>query len=425
MEFDVGELWEVRNEHPLGELHHDVAAKACGHSAQNQDILDVQILAVLRDSVAHVDADALVDLACLRLCRGVLHRGLDFLEALRVMHVAGAVHVGVVRHHVLRQVDPSRLREPGRRTLAQVHGGVAPVGGPDIPRALWVEVEGVVRVLVDPARERAVRVNVARALAASEGDSKKAALADHLAAGNSCDLSVVDDLDGHVAELVPRDVLEDWNHLLLVHIRGHVREAVAPCCLTVCRNGTGGTATDGDNGARKLGSNVLHGLDDDVIVVLRIRVGDVPLSLLGVQDLAVLHGDRLDVALAKVEGDAAATRHLATDDRLVLAGGQLLGLHNIDRPWDTIDLRHRRGLEGILAALAVRGFQQFADLGRTRQHQLEAAPLPDHVPDALAREEHGCVEALMRLREHRQLVAAHAAPGPLDCKVQLGDGTQL
>mmetsp|Transcript_41796 Transcript_41796/g.119543 ORF Transcript_41796/g.119543 Transcript_41796/m.119543 type:complete len:342 (-) Transcript_41796:181-1206(-) len=341
------------------------------------------------------------------------------------MHVAGAVHVGVVRHHVLRQVDPSLLREPGRRTLAQVHGGVAPVRGPDIPRALWVQVEGVVRVLVDPARERAVRVDVARALAASEGNSQKAALADHLAAGNSCDLSVVDDLDGHTAELVVGDVLENRHDLLLVDILRNVREAVAPSGLAVCGHRARGAAADRHQRARQFCGRRLHGLDDDVIVVLRIRVGDVPLSLLGVQDLAVLHGDRLDVALAKVEGDAAATRHLATDDRLVLAGGQLLGLHNIDRPWDTIDLRHRRGLEGILAALAVRGLQQFADLGRTRQHQLEAAPLPDHVPDALAREEHGCVEALMRLREHRQLVAAHAAPGPLDCKVQLGDGTQL
>mmetsp|Transcript_41795 Transcript_41795/g.119540 ORF Transcript_41795/g.119540 Transcript_41795/m.119540 type:complete len:389 (-) Transcript_41795:181-1347(-) len=388
-------------------------------------MLNVQVLAILRNRVAHEDTDGLVDFAGLGLQLGVLHGRLDLLQALCVRHVAGGVHARVLRHHVGRQVDAALLGQPGRRTLAQVHGGVAPVRRPDVDSALRVDVEGVVGILVDPASQVAIGVDVAGALGAAEGDSEEAARADHLAARDGGHLAVVDDLDGDTAELVLGDVIEDGHHPLLVHVRSDVREAVAPSGLAVCGHRARGAAADRHQRARQFCGRRLHGLDDDVIVVLRIRVGDVPLSLLGVQDLAVLHGDRLDVALAKVEGDAAATRHLATDDRLVLAGGQLLGLHNIDRPWDTIDLRHRRGLEGILAALAVRGLQQFADLGRTRQHQLEAAPLPDHVPDALAREEHGCVEALMRLREHRQLVAAHAAPGPLDCKVQLGDGTQL
>mmetsp|Transcript_12546 Transcript_12546/g.35220 ORF Transcript_12546/g.35220 Transcript_12546/m.35220 type:complete len:409 (-) Transcript_12546:18-1244(-) len=342
------------------------------------------------------------------------------------MHVAGAVHVGVVRHHVLRQVDPSLLREPGRRTLAQVHGGVAPVRGPDIPRALWVQVEGVVRVLVDPARERAVRVDVARALAASEGNSQKAALADHLAAGNSCDLSVVDDLDGHTAELVVGDVLENRHDLLLVDILRNVREAVAPSGLAVRRNCAGGAAADGLDGPRELGGDGLHGLHDDVVVVLRVWVGHVPLRLRRINNFTILHGDALDVALAQVESDSAAVGHLAADHWQFHALRELFNRrHGGHGPRDAVDFRHGFGLEFILAAGAEGGGEGRAELRRATEDEFQAAALPEHVPDHLPSEEHRGVETVVARREDGQLVAAEASAWALDDEAELGHGTQL
>mmetsp|Transcript_114459 Transcript_114459/g.363811 ORF Transcript_114459/g.363811 Transcript_114459/m.363811 type:complete len:417 (+) Transcript_114459:809-2059(+) len=340
--------------------------------------------------------------------------------------VVGLVHVGVLGVHVFRQIDAALLGQPRGRALAEVHGGIAPVGRPDVGRALWVHVAGAVGVLVDPARQVAVRVDVAGALAAAQGDAEEAALADHLAAGDRRDLTVVDDLDGHVAELVPRDVLEDWNHLLLVHIRGHVREAVAPCCLTVCRNGTGGTATDGDNGARKLGSNVLHGLDDDVIVVLRVRVGHVPLRLSRAQDLTILHGHHLHIALAQVESDSAAVGHLAADHWQFHALRELLNRrHGGHGPGDAVDFRHGFGLEFILAAGAEGGGEGRAEIRRATEDEFQAAALPEHVPDHLPSEEHRGVETVVARREDGQLVAAAAASGPLHGEVELGDGILL
>mmetsp|Transcript_72600 Transcript_72600/g.192868 ORF Transcript_72600/g.192868 Transcript_72600/m.192868 type:complete len:532 (+) Transcript_72600:71-1666(+) len=418
VELDVGQLREVCSQDLLGVLHHDAASMATGDAAQSHDILNRQVLAILRNRVPEVNADALVDLACLRFQLRILHGGLDLLQALGVRHVDRGVHVGVLGHHVGGEVDATLLCQPGRGPLPEVDRGVAAVRGPNVARALGVQVEGVVGVLVDPTRERAVLVDVAGALAAAEGDPEEAALTDHLSAGDGRDLAVVDHLQGHVAKLLG-ELREDGHDLLLVDIGGNVREAVAPRGLAVGGDGPRRAAADRLDLAGELGSCGLHRLDDDVVVVLRVRVRDVPLGLRRVQDLAVLDGDRLDIALAQVEGDAAAAGDLAADHGLLLRGRELLRLHHGNRPGHAVDLRHGGGLKVVLAALGVRRLELLAELGGAAEQQLEAAALPEHVPDALAGEEERGVVALVALREDGQLVPADAS-GPLHGEVQLG-----
>mmetsp|Transcript_13319 Transcript_13319/g.39687 ORF Transcript_13319/g.39687 Transcript_13319/m.39687 type:complete len:387 (-) Transcript_13319:54-1214(-) len=332
----------------------------------------------------------------------------------------GLEHVRVVRHVLRGELDAALRSQPGRGALAQVHGGVAAVRGPDVARPLGVQVAGAVGVLVDPARQGAVLVHVAGALAAAQRDAEEGALADHLPAGDGRHLAVVDDLDRNAAELVLRDVVEDRHDALLVDVRGHVREAVAPRGLAVGGDGAGGAAADSHDGAVQLLGHVLHALHDEVVVVLRVRVGDVPLRLRGVDDLAVLHGDGLHVALAQVEGDAAAGRDLAADDGLLhrrregrRAGDDLHG------PGRAADLGEGGRLELVLAALGEGLLHLLADLLRPGEDELLAAALPEHVPDDLAGHEHRRLEALVVLREHGQAVAAAAASGPLDGEFEL------
>merc|ERR1719221_2156419 len=96
---------------------------------------------------------------------------------------------------------------------------------------------------------------------------------DHVAARHGRDLAVVDDLDGDAAELVLGDVVEDRHHPLLVDVWWDVRKAVAPRGLAVRRYRPRGAAADGNDGPRQCTGRLLHGLDDEVVVVLRVRVG--------------------------------------------------------------------------------------------------------------------------------------------------------
>mmetsp|Transcript_79818 Transcript_79818/g.193433 ORF Transcript_79818/g.193433 Transcript_79818/m.193433 type:complete len:320 (+) Transcript_79818:444-1403(+) len=280
VEFDASKLGKIGLEDLLCHVHHDLPSSARRDTAKDQYVLDVQVLAILGDGIAHIHANGLIDLADFRLLCRILHRGLHLLQALSVGRVVHLVHVGVVGHHVLGQVHASLLRQAGRSALAEVHGGVTPVRRPRIRWAFGIHVQGAVRVLVDPACERTVRVDVARALAAAKGDTEEAALPDHLAPGHGRDLAVVDDLDGHTAKLVVRNVLEDRHHALLVDVGGHVGEAVAPGRLALVRDGPRSAAADGFDLSRELGRHLLHGLNDEVVVVLRVGVGDIPLRLL-------------------------------------------------------------------------------------------------------------------------------------------------
>mmetsp|Transcript_53549 Transcript_53549/g.154394 ORF Transcript_53549/g.154394 Transcript_53549/m.154394 type:complete len:444 (+) Transcript_53549:143-1474(+) len=421
VELDAGEVGKVGREHFPRPLHHDLAAMARGHAAEDQDVLDGQVLAVLRDGIAQVDADRRIDLAGLRLLRRVLHRRLDLLQELCVRHVAGRVHVGVVGHHLRGEVQAALFREARGRTLAEIHGGVAAVRRPRVPRGVGVEVERIVGVLVDPAREGAVLVDVARALAAAQGNAEEAAFADHVAAGHGCDLAVIDHLDRHPTELLLRDDVEDGDHLLLVDIRRHVRKAVAPRGLAVGGHGAGRAAADGLHGPRQLRGGVLHRLDDKVVVVLRVRVRHVPLRLSRVNHLAVLDRHGLDIALAEIERDAVAAGDLACVNGPLLALRQARQrLHRGDAPLRPVDLRHGADLEVVFTPGRVGLRHLLAELLRAEQGDLVPAALPQHVADRLAGQEDRGVEALVALRENRELVAA-AAVGPLHSEVEVVD----
>mmetsp|Transcript_52185 Transcript_52185/g.111090 ORF Transcript_52185/g.111090 Transcript_52185/m.111090 type:complete len:288 (-) Transcript_52185:728-1591(-) len=282
VKLDVRQFGEVSLQDLPGILHHDLSTVPSGHASQDQYIFDVQVLAILGNSVAEVNPDALVDLGNLWLFLWVLHGGLDFLEALGVGDVACCVHVGVFGHHLLGKVHTTFLGQPSRRALTQVHRSVSPVGGPHVGRSLRVQIERVVGVLVDPASQVSVLVDIARSFAASKGDTEEATLADHLTSSDGGNLAVVDDLDGDTPELVLGDVVEDRDNLLLVDIGGDIREAIAPSGLAIRRNGARGRATDGFQSTRELGCRVFHGLDDDVVVVLRVGVSNIPLSLGGI-----------------------------------------------------------------------------------------------------------------------------------------------
>mmetsp|Transcript_92919 Transcript_92919/g.182087 ORF Transcript_92919/g.182087 Transcript_92919/m.182087 type:complete len:458 (-) Transcript_92919:15-1388(-) len=398
----------------------------CGDAPEDEDVFDGQILGVLRDAVTEVHADGLVDLADLRLLGRILHGGLDLLQALRMRDVARRIHVRVLRHHLRRQVDAALLREPRGRALAKVHRGVAGVRRPRIAGGIGVQVERVVSVLVDPAGQGVVLIHIAGTLAAAEGDAKEVAFADHLTARDGRHLAVIDDLDWDATELVLRDVVEDRHDPLLVDVRRDVREAVAPRGLAVGRHGAGGAAADGLDLSGELGRGVLHRLHDHVVVVLGIRVRDVPLRLRGVKHLPVLHRDRLDIALAEVESDAAAAGDLAAVDALVLRRRQLLdAVDGGHRPRGAEDLWHCRHLELVLALQGISLRDRRADLLRPAHGELEAAALPKHVADRLASEENRGVEALVVRGEDRQRVAAAAAARAAHGEVEVGDFSEL
>mmetsp|Transcript_119676 Transcript_119676/g.267363 ORF Transcript_119676/g.267363 Transcript_119676/m.267363 type:complete len:473 (+) Transcript_119676:160-1578(+) len=419
MELNRGQLGEFNRQNLLRPVDHDVAALAGGHTAHDHHVLDLQVLAVLGDGVAQVNADSLVDLARLRLCGRVLHGRLNLLQALRMRRVARGVHVWVIRHHVGGEIDTALLCQPGGGTLAQIHGGVAPVGGPGVARALGIEVVGAVGVLVDPTREVAVRIHIARALTAAERNTEEASLADHLPTGHRSHLAIVDHLDGDTTELILGDVVEDRHYLLLIDVRSNVGEAIAPCGLAFCRDGARGAAANGFD-FRQLRGHLLHSLDDQVVVILRVRVGDVPLRLLGVYDLPILDGHRLDIALAEVEGDAGAGGFLAALHGLLLCRWQVAGRgHDLYRPRRSADLRHGPGLEVILATWGEGLLQQLTELGWPCQDELAAAALPEHVPDDLASQVERSVEVLVIVGEDLQLVAAAATPRPRDGKFQI------
>mmetsp|Transcript_40729 Transcript_40729/g.126950 ORF Transcript_40729/g.126950 Transcript_40729/m.126950 type:complete len:395 (-) Transcript_40729:464-1648(-) len=331
VELDGAQLRELRRQDLLRHVQHEVAALALAHPAEDHDVVDVVELEVLREGVAQIDADGLVDLARLRLLLRIVHRLLDELQALRVVLVLNGAHVGVGVGVVLRHLQARLGRQLRGAALAQVHVRDAGVGAlrPRVRRGLRVQVDLDVAQLVDPTHQVAVGVRVAPALAAAHRDAHDVALADLLHRGQRRDLAVVDHLQRHIARHVLGHPLEDVHDLCLVDIRRDVREDVAPRRLVLAADRAGGAPADrvdlGERGLRQI-----QGVHDGLVVVVWVRVRDVPLRLLGVEHLPVLHGHGLDVALAQVEGQAAAVRLLAADLRRVAGLRQLAGLHDLD-----------------------------------------------------------------------------------------------
>mmetsp|Transcript_20822 Transcript_20822/g.59478 ORF Transcript_20822/g.59478 Transcript_20822/m.59478 type:complete len:411 (-) Transcript_20822:53-1285(-) len=340
--------------------------------------------------------------------------------------MARRIHVRVLRHHFRREIDAAIFREPRRGTLAQVHGSVASMRRPRIARRIRIEVERVVCVLIYPARQRNIVIHIPGTLAAAQRNSEQGTFADHLGAGHCRHLAVVDDLYRHAAKLILSDIVEDRHHSCLVDFRRHVGETIAPCCLAVRRHGAGRAAADGLDFSWQLSGGVFHRLDDNVIVVLGVRIGDIPLSLCGIQHLPILDRYRLHIALAQVEGDAASACDFPAMDWFVLCGRELVNRrHGLHRPRFAKNLRHCFRLEGVLPLQGICSGDDRAQFRRAAQGDLETAALPKHVTDSLAHHDDGSVETVMILRKDGKRVAPATTAGALDSELEAADLSEL
>mmetsp|Transcript_31917 Transcript_31917/g.101407 ORF Transcript_31917/g.101407 Transcript_31917/m.101407 type:complete len:269 (-) Transcript_31917:26-832(-) len=237
VELNLGVLGELLLQHLLRGFQHDVTAFALADAAQDHDVVDIVELAVLSERIAQVHTARLVDLGALRLLLGISvgHGLLDKLQALRVVLVLDGPHVRMRELVGVRDFNAALDCKLRRTTLSQVQvreAGVSPLG-PRVNRGLGVEVKPDVAQLVDPSQQVAVLVGIAGALAAAHGDAHDVALLDLLEGRQGGHLTIVDDLQRDVAAQILGHPLEDVHDLLLVHIRGHVREDVAPSGLVV------------------------------------------------------------------------------------------------------------------------------------------------------------------------------------------------
>mmetsp|Transcript_82884 Transcript_82884/g.231157 ORF Transcript_82884/g.231157 Transcript_82884/m.231157 type:complete len:282 (-) Transcript_82884:812-1657(-) len=232
VELDVLVLWELRLDDLLRLIQHNLAANPGAHAAHDHEVVDHVVFAIQRDGVTQIDAHRLINLPGLRLLCGVLHRRLDELEALRVRLVLHDVHVGVPRLHLVGEVHPPRRGELRCATLPQVHVRDPAVRVPRVRLRLRIQIARDVAQLVNPTHEVAVLVRVTAALAAAHGNAHDVASAKLHDRGQGCNLAVVDDPKGRVAELL-REALEDVDDLRPVHVGRDVGEDVAPRGLVV------------------------------------------------------------------------------------------------------------------------------------------------------------------------------------------------
>mmetsp|Transcript_69354 Transcript_69354/g.160688 ORF Transcript_69354/g.160688 Transcript_69354/m.160688 type:complete len:261 (+) Transcript_69354:143-925(+) len=247
VESDGREVGELRLEDFLCLAEHDVTASTLRHAAKDHHVVDCVEFLVLGKSVAHVHTDGLVDLAHLRLLLRVRHCLLDQLQTLRVALVLDGERVRVTKNHVLRQTLDTSLGRKARATaLAQVHMRAAGVHTtvPRIPDGLGIEIDPDVGHLVAPAQEVAICVGVATTRCAPKRDAKDISGANLLSGSHGSDLTVIDDFQGHIPSQCLGKPREDVHDLLLVHIRRHIGEEVAPRRLVFGRDGAGGTASN-------------------------------------------------------------------------------------------------------------------------------------------------------------------------------------
>merc|ERR1712241_1663509 len=93
VELDVLVLRKLCLQDLLGRVKHEVPTRALAHAAQDHHMVDLVELAVLRQSVAQIDAGGLVDLTNRRLLLCICHRLLDQLQALGVILMLDRAHI--------------------------------------------------------------------------------------------------------------------------------------------------------------------------------------------------------------------------------------------------------------------------------------------------------------------------------------------
>mmetsp|Transcript_1643 Transcript_1643/g.3048 ORF Transcript_1643/g.3048 Transcript_1643/m.3048 type:complete len:265 (+) Transcript_1643:865-1659(+) len=200
---------------------------------------------------------------------------------------------------------------------------------------------------------------------------------------------------------------ENIHDLGLVDIRWHIGEDVAPRRTVVSTHGAGSTASDRINlGERRLcQEECIH---NRLEVVIRVWICDIPLCLLGVENLVVLHSDCLDVALAKVKCQTAATGIRAANLRCVFVLWEFCRGDNLHLEWlcrCPTHVWHGVDLELVLTACGVSYFQKLTNLLRACKHQRLGRALPDHLLDQDAGQVNGRLEILVAFGKDWQLIS--------------------
>mmetsp|Transcript_1642 Transcript_1642/g.3045 ORF Transcript_1642/g.3045 Transcript_1642/m.3045 type:complete len:365 (+) Transcript_1642:499-1593(+) len=301
--------------------------------------------------------------------------------------VRDGAHVRVRVHVVLGDLHTGLGSELRSSTLAQVHVRHACVRtlGPGVCRRLRVQVEPDVAQLINPSEQVAVRICIASTFAAAHGDAHDAAKAIQLCHCGKCrHFTIVDHLERHITCHLMCNPPENIHDLGLVDIRWHIGEDVAPRRTVVSTHGAGSTASDRINlGERRLcQEECIH---NRLEVVIRVWICDIPLCLLGIEDLVVLHGHGLDVALPQVECQTAAAGILAANLRCVLGLREVLRLfdnrHLEGLVWSATDIGHGGDFKFICTTHREHLLEHLAQLGWAAQHQGSGTAHPHHFLD--------------------------------------------
>merc|ERR1719453_2954424 len=160
VELNASELWELLSENLLGGVKHNVATIAFADASQDHHMVDFVELAILCQTIAQIDADGLIDLACLLFLLFVLHCLLDELQDFCMVFVRDCAHVCVWIFHVIRHFHTTLACKFCGSTLPKVHvreTGVRTLG----PRISWcsrVQIKSDVAEFINPTNEIAIGI---------------------------------------------------------------------------------------------------------------------------------------------------------------------------------------------------------------------------------------------------------------------------
>mmetsp|Transcript_11103 Transcript_11103/g.20155 ORF Transcript_11103/g.20155 Transcript_11103/m.20155 type:complete len:401 (-) Transcript_11103:1169-2371(-) len=315
VELNATVLRKLRRQNLFGCIQHEVSTCALAHTTKDHHMVDLVELRVLSKCIAQVHAHGFVDLAHRWLLCGISHGLLDQFQALRMIFVLDCAHVWMRVHVVFWHLDSAFCGKLCCATLAQVHVRDAFVGsfGPWISDCLRVQVQPDIAQLIDPAHEIAVFVGIATTLTAAHGDTQDVALANLLYSGERCHFPIIDDLEWDITTDLLGDPAEDVHNLRFVDIGWNVWEDVAPSCLVVAAHCASSAAAHCFYLAvwkRCLGQ--FQSICNHLEVIVWIGIGHVPLRFFRINDVTILHSNRLDIALAKIKSQSAAIRILST-----------------------------------------------------------------------------------------------------------------
>ena len=266
-----------------------IAAGAAGDAAEDEEVVDVVEVGVVREGVAEVGADGLVNFLRARIAFG--HEGLHEFEFFgeRQAEVGG---------------DAGGDEEAADGLLGEVLRADAVVAAPFVARGVGAVVHGGEGEFVDPGGDVAVAVDVAGGEAGAEGEAEDGVFAEGHRAGEGGDFAVVDDFEGDAGPGL-LDFVENIFDPLLEDFLGHAAKERGDFHAVVHID-AGGAAADGIDAGQMRGG-AAEGVEDAVEVVLRVdlEVG-VPDGFVAEDDGAVDDGGDFAVAAAEVEADAAA-----------------------------------------------------------------------------------------------------------------------